>query len=796
MPQIKTTELKGWLFDVYADRQQGLVLWFISENGGRYRFTQHFPVSFYLAGADARLRPVREYLSKLKINLKVEMQRRKELFEGEIDVLAIEVQNPALLPGLFHKVHELFPQLDYYDANISLAQRYHSAFDLFPLAYCSLSVGRDRRVLRIRSLDDRWALNAQTPPLRILKINPEGNPSHALPPSLEILYEQESRTLSTRDERKLLREVAALIESYDPDILATRFGDQWLFPYLFSIAKKFNLSFNPNRDKRRMPIQVKANKFSSYGRVVHRDRQTLLLGRVHIDPQNSMSFEDVGIYGAFEQARISGLPLQNAARRSPGGAFTAMQVREAMQNGVLVPLNKKQRERYKSASELIAADRGGIIYQPITGLHRDVAEIDFFSMYPSIMSQWNISPETVGVDKGNPRLLPGIERPISQEQRGIVPSILAPVLNKRMRVKLRQMEKNLDPAEEHYLQSVNASLKWLGWVSYGYQGFSGNRIGSIEAHEAINAVSRELLLRSKEAAEDFGFEVLHMYVDSLFITKEGHDKDEDFWPLIDEMNERTEITLELEGILRWIAFLPSKQDEKVPVPNCYFGVFQNGELKCRGIVARRDDTPLFIKQSQMRAIKMLAREKKFENLRGLLPKITNYFKHQYDQMMAGEIEIERLIIAQRLSQDLDNYRVPSAAARAGMQLARTGKKIGAGQTVRFLRTLDESGVLAWDLSAGVENIALDYAWYAKIFRRAAFEVLQPFDVEKSAAGDWLGEGESYFQPDDYAEAGAKDLPLFEYGRGKREAFDESSDSVLYCTPCTSELYYSDSESPA
>ena len=69
MPQIKTTELKGWLFDVYADRQAGLTLWFIGEDGARYRFGQHFPISFYLAGEDQRLQPVRDYLSKLKMKL-------------------------------------------------------------------------------------------------------------------------------------------------------------------------------------------------------------------------------------------------------------------------------------------------------------------------------------------------------------------------------------------------------------------------------------------------------------------------------------------------------------------------------------------------------------------------------------------------------------------------------------------------------------------------------------------------------------------------------------------------------
>src|SRR3990172_3252529 len=91
------------------------------------------------------------------------------------------------------------------------------------------------------------------------------------------------------------------------------------------------------RDKFQGPIQIKASQFESYGHLLHRDQQTLLLGRLHIDPQNSMAFKDWGLLGSFETARLSNLPIQNAARRSAGGAFVGMQVAASLERGILLP---------------------------------------------------------------------------------------------------------------------------------------------------------------------------------------------------------------------------------------------------------------------------------------------------------------------------------------------------------------------------------------------------------------------------------------------------------------------------
>ena len=91
------------------------------------------------------------------------------------------------------------------------------------------------------------------------------------------------------------------------------------------------------------------------------------------------------------------------------------------------------------------------------------------------------------------------------------------------------------------------------------------------------------LLRAKKAAEDIGFEVLHMYVDGLWIKKEGLNKPEHFQEILEAIKGKTGIPIALDGVYKWIVFLPSKVDFRVPVPNRYFVVFQSGEIKVRGI---------------------------------------------------------------------------------------------------------------------------------------------------------------------------------------------------------------------
>ena len=63
--------------------------------------------------------------------------------------------------------------------------------------------------------------------------------------------------------------------------------------------------------------------------------------------------------------------------------------------GTLVLWKKNLPEDFKTAGDLLVSDRGGFIYEPKVGLHENVSEVDFASLYPSIMVVHNISPETL-----------------------------------------------------------------------------------------------------------------------------------------------------------------------------------------------------------------------------------------------------------------------------------------------------------------------------------------------------------------------------------------------------------------
>jgi DNA polymerase-2 len=751
------SELRGWLFDIYSDPGHGIVLWLIGEDGRRHRLTQEFGATFYVGGSNAELRALWQFLRKNHPQAKLAKENHKHLFNGAIDVLAVHLPNGAQQIALFKKLHRLFPRLDYYNADIPLAVRYHIQYDTFPLGFCTVTVNAQQQIQEFAQLDSRWTMKPQLPYLRLLSVDLTGDPNRGLPKALRVEFENTSETISTKDPRYMLNRFAALLDLYDPDIIGTRFGDKWLFPYLFEISQKLGIPFNPNRDKSRSAVRVQANQFESYGHAVHRDQQTLLMGRMHLDPQNSMAFKDFGLAGTFETARLSNLPIQNAARRSAGGAFVGMQVSAALEQGVLIPIRKERRERFKKASELVTADNGGLIFKPLTGIHKDVAEIDFFSMYPSIMSKWNISAETVGEESKDTLWVPGINVPIAQDTRGIVAGILEPILEKRRAVKKVLRDKDHDPKDEGQLQGSYEFLKGLGWVSYGYQGFLGNRIGSIEAHEAINAISREVIAQAKEAAEDLGYRVLHIYVDSLFMQAEpGHRSLQEVGA---EIEKRTQLRIELTGMFRWIIFLPSKQDERVPVPNCFFGVFEDGEIKRRGIMARRGDTPAYISKIQEEAIEFLAKEPVFENLPALIPDLVDFFKGHFQQIASGQTALENMVISQSLSRNLEDYKVKSPAATAAVQLSKAGKSISAGQTIDFIRIKGKPNVIAWHLVPEGQLLDVDREWYCDQLLRAADEVLCAFGVTKETLSDWLHGRATYLTPHDFRYGKPLEFPL-------------------------------------
>jgi DNA polymerase-2 len=270
-------------------------------------------------------------------------------------------------------------------------------------------------------------------------------------------------------------------------------------------------------------------------------------------------------------------------------------------------------------------------------------------------------------------------------------------------------------------------------VCFGYLGYKNARFGKIESHEAVTALSRELLLQAKETAEDMGFTVLHMYVDSLFVQKNGLRQVQDFSPLLEAIAARTGLSIALEGVYRWVVFLPSRRDARLPVPNRYFGVFQSGEVKYRGLEARRRDTPPWIARTQQAILAHLAQAQTLEQAAHYLAGALSIAERAKRDLKAGRVPPQDLIVTMKLSRNIEEYKSPSPAARAAKQLQKAGKRIAPGQFIRLIYTRDAAGVRAWDAAEDFDVRWIDTQRYCVLLDRAVETVLGWLSSEKTSS---------------------------------------------------------------
>jgi len=364
--------------------------------------------------------------------------------------------------------------------------------------------------------------------------------------------------------------------------------------------------------------------------------------------------------------------------------MSSLQLYTAWKDDILIPWKKREPESLKSAWELLVADRGGFVFEPKLGFHTDVVEVDFTSMFPMLMLTRNISAETV-LCKCCPNSelsVPELDYNICEKRRGIVPKTLDLLLGKRLKYK-SLMREATDEREKYVYNMRQAALKWILVTCFGYLGYRNARFGKVDAHIAVCAFARDALLKTAKMAEEYGFEVIHGIVDSLWL-KKSQASPKEVAEFCREVSRTINVPLNVEGKYRWIVFLPSKVLAGVPVLNRYFGVFENGKIKMRGIEARRGDTPRFIAEAQVEMIKKLAESVDFEDFLVKVSNALDVLGRYATKLVSKQVSIQDLLIAKRLSKSPSSYSHDVFQAIAAKQLEKTGFEVSAGQTVQYL----------------------------------------------------------------------------------------------------------------
>ena len=218
----------------------------------------------------------------------------------------------------------------------------------------------------------------------------------------------------------------------------------------------------------------------------------------------------------LELTRIIGQPLFDVSRMATGQQAEWFLVKQAYFDGEVVP--NKQGSNF--ADRANAEDNeGGYVKQPETGLHENLVQFDFRSLYPSIIISKNISPDVMYLgdvdNEDDYNIAPEHGIKFKKSPQGFIPSVIDKILQERFRIK-REMKASTDPQEKKALDVQQQAIKRLANTMYGIYGFPRFRWYSFECAKAITSWGRQYIKSSIKKAEEFGFYTIYADTDGFY----------------------------------------------------------------------------------------------------------------------------------------------------------------------------------------------------------------------------------------------------------------------------------------
>ncbi|MFZ0514441.1 MAG: DNA polymerase domain-containing protein, partial [Candidatus Nitrosopolaris sp.] len=649
------TAVSGWLFDAYPLNDK-MVFWIKQEKDSAATIRIEDDIwthSIYAASDDKTILNSILFAKTKRISNLVKYCEFESHYERITDIKRSEIlkltlvdsTKALLLARMIESIYgdNIFCKIRLYNVDLSPAQSYFYEHDIFPLAFCKVVVSNGSS-LGWHLNDSVWSTNYKVPHFKSIHLKINTKKERSIPKytdkirSIVITVAGDSETIEIQSESEIdmINELTKeVVGKFDPDFIFTDNGDSFDFPYLIHRAEendiKENLILGRESSKPLKKPVKKGISYFSYGKTYFKPTAVKLLGRIHIDINNSFIYNDSGLEGLYEIARICRMPLHTAARASIGKCLSSLQFYYATKKEILIPWKPTLAEHFKTYEELLVADRGGFIFEPEIGVHENVAEFDFVSLYPNIMLKKNLSAETIKCSCcPNSRLrVPELDYNICEKKIGIIPTSLKIVLDKR--AKYKELNDVASPKLKAIYKTRQSSLKWILVTSFGYLGFNNAKFGRIDAHIAVCAFDRQILLQAVKIAEIYGFEVLHGIVDSIWVKKKGGSNNnytkkqyyEECLELKQSIEKETGFAISFESIYKWIVFVHSKikNHHNLPVPNRYFGVFEDGILKLRGIEERRHDTPPLLSRCQSEILELMATGNNINEVKTLMPKV-------------------------------------------------------------------------------------------------------------------------------------------------------------------------------
>ncbi len=540
---------------------------------------------------------------------------------------------------------------------------------------------------------------------------------------------KEKYAVKVSDEKELIDYLVKKIKEKDPDIIITYNGDSFDLPYLKERAKQLGTKFDIGLDgsepksvkkgldkatriKGRLHVDayqvlrmlskfgvinlVKMDLESVSSILLDEEKEKILAEEINDIWDSNKGLERLADYNLkdsevayrivqeylplfIELGKLVHYTLFDVSRGSSSQLVEALLMLESFKKDILVP-NKPSEEDVKA--RLMQSYQGGFVYEPLPGLHENIAVLDFTSLHPTIIISHNISPDTVNCEhkECKEKNSSPAKHWFCTKRKGFLPAVVEKLFKERVALKRKLKELKKGTHEYNLLYARQHSLKIILNSFYGTLGYARFRWYSRECASAVTAWSREYVQMVAREAEKAGFTTIYGDTDSAFIKIPPNKTQDDVKKFVERINSILPgvMNLELEGFYKRGIFVTKKTGEQAAKKR-YALIDYNDNLKIVGFeYVRRDWAPI-AKETQRKVIEAVLKEGKPE-------KAIEIVKQKIKELREGKTKKEELIIYSQIKKPIEEYESVGPHVAAAKKAIKRGKVIEEGSVVGYIIT--------------------------------------------------------------------------------------------------------------
>ncbi|XP_055907057.1 DNA polymerase alpha catalytic subunit [Eupeodes corollae] len=320
-----------------------------------------------------------------------------------------------------------------------------------------------------------------------------------------------------------------------------------------------------------------------------------------------------------------------------------------------------------AATRKKAAYSGGLVLEPVKGLYdKYILLMDFNSLYPSIIQEYNICFTTVPQPEKDEELA---TLPDSSVEHGILPRQIRRLVESRREVKKLMAASDLEPELKMQYHIRQMALKLTANSMYGCLGFAHSRFFAQHLAALVTHKGREILMNTKSLVQKLNYEVVYGDTDSIMINTNSLDYDQVF--KIGHNIKQTvnkiykQVELDIDGVFKCLLLLKKKKYAAVTVSKT-----PKGELKFsqehKGLdIVRRDWSQIAVMVGKIVLDEILSDKQHDDKIDA----IHNHLEKVKTNIEENSVPLPMFVITKQLAKAPKEFTGNSAVTQSHVQVA-------------------------------------------------------------------------------------------------------------------------------